>query len=312
MYSNTQCARCNEPFAFAEDMIQADGEVWHLNCFVCAQCFKPFGNDLIYFRHNGRNYCEQDFKTLYAPCCARCNQSIIGHFVRSLNNCWHHDCLICDRCRTPLWGRKAYKSTKNKPLCYDCNDYIKTLKPKNPLCHKCKSPIEDHELPGIKYKDQPHHAYHFNCTKCGIELIPDARFRNGEFYCLKCHDNLDDVPKCGSCRRPIEGRIVTALGKQWHAEHFVCAICDRPFLGTKHHELYGQAYCEDHYGQAKRLPSLSRSLQGRQPRESPSGLLRSSRESRFVCKVGSLSLARLMIKRVIRMIDDRTRRGACS
>lgn len=26
------------------------------------------------------------------------------------------------------------------------------------------------------------------------------------------------VPICGACRRPIEGRVVNALGKQWHVE----------------------------------------------------------------------------------------------
>lgn len=26
------------------------------------------------------------------------------------------------------------------------------------------------------------------------------------------------VPICGACRRPIEGRVVNAMGKQWHVE----------------------------------------------------------------------------------------------
>jgi hypothetical protein len=26
------------------------------------------------------------------------------------------------------------------------------------------------------------------------------------------------IPICGACRRPIEERIVTALGKHWHVE----------------------------------------------------------------------------------------------
>lgn len=57
------------------------------------------------------------------------------------------------------------------------------------------------------------------------------------------------IPICGACRRPIEERIVTALGKHFHVDHFVCASCERPFLGKRHHEMKGLAYCEQHFYQ---------------------------------------------------------------
>ena len=57
------------------------------------------------------------------------------------------------------------------------------------------------------------------------------------------------IPICGACHRPIEERIVTALGKHWHVEHFVCAKCEKPFLGHHHYEKKGLAYCETHYFQ---------------------------------------------------------------
>ena len=50
-------------------------------------------------------------------------------------------------------------------------------------------------------------------------------------------------------RRPIEERVVTAMGKHWHIEHFACAKCEKPFLGHKHYEKNGQAYCYFHYHQ---------------------------------------------------------------
>lgn len=49
------------------------------------------------------------------------------------------------------------------------------------------------------------------------ELTADARELKGELYCLPCHDKMG-VPICGACRRPIEGRVVNAMGKQWHVE----------------------------------------------------------------------------------------------
>ena len=54
----------------------------------------------------------------------------------------------------------------------------------------------------------------FSCRK---ELTAEARELKGELYCLPCHDKMG-VPICGACRRPIEGRVVNAMGKQWHVE----------------------------------------------------------------------------------------------
>ena len=54
-------------------------------------------------------------------------------------------------------------------------------------------------------------------------------------------------------RRPIEERVVTALGKHWHIEHFACAKCEKPFLGNRHYERKGLAYCATHYHQVSFL-----------------------------------------------------------
>ena len=61
------------------------------------------------------------------------------------------------------------------------------------------------------YRGEVYHPYHFNCASCGSELTSDAREKNGELLCLRCHDKAG-VPICGACRRPIEGRVVNALG----------------------------------------------------------------------------------------------------
>jgi hypothetical protein len=47
-------------------------------------------------------------------------------------------------------------------------------------------------------------------------LTPKSREKDGELYCLRCHDNAASI--CGGCRRPIEGRIIHALTKTWHPE----------------------------------------------------------------------------------------------
>lgn len=92
------------------------------------------------------------------------------------------------------------------------------------LCFPSSGIIDDQPL---KFRSEVYHPYHFNCTACGVELDSNARevrSRPGfaandmnELYCLRCHDKMG-IPICGACRRPIEERVVTALGKHWHVE----------------------------------------------------------------------------------------------
>lgn len=52
---------------------------------------------------------------------------------------------------------------------------------------------------------------------------------------------------CGACNQPVIGQVITALGKVWHIEHFVCEQCKVP-LGTKNfYERDGAAFCEEDY-----------------------------------------------------------------
>lgn len=50
-----------------------------------------------------------------------------------------------------------------------------------------------------------------------IDLDENAREVHGSLYCLPCHNKLD-LPVCAACRRLIDDRVISALGKQWHAE----------------------------------------------------------------------------------------------
>jgi paxillin len=43
--------------------------------------------------------------------------------------------------------------------------------------------------------------------------------------CARCHDERF-AEKCGKCRLPLRGTILTALGSKFHAECFRCSLCD--------------------------------------------------------------------------------------
>lgn len=38
-------------------------------------------------------------------------------------------------------------------------------------------------------------------------------------------------PPCEMCQEPIVGRLVKAVGKTYHPDHFVCEYCSQPFPG---------------------------------------------------------------------------------
>jgi hypothetical protein len=112
--------------------------------------------------------------------------------------------------------------------------------------HKIRAPLNEDF---IRYKNETYHLFHLNCKLCNCELNSKAREIKGELFCLKCQDKLE-IAICAGCHTPIDQeRIVYALGKQWHNEHFACAKCETPFNGSKHFEKKGLAYCETHYNQ---------------------------------------------------------------
>eukprot|EP00074_Homo_sapiens_P084699 XP_016859580.1 LIM and senescent cell antigen-like-containing domain protein 1 isoform X6 [Homo sapiens] len=196
------------------------------------------------FQFEGRKYCEHDFQMLFAPCCHQCGEFIIGRVIKAMNNSWHPECFRCDLCQEVL-ADIGFVKNAGRHLCRPCHNREKARGLGKYICQKCHAIIDEQPL---IFKNDPYHPDHFNCANCGKELTADARELKGELYCLPCHDKMG-VPICGACRRPIEGRVVNAMGKQWHVEHFVCAKCEKPFLGHRHYERKGLAYCETHYNQ---------------------------------------------------------------
>ncbi|KAM9085190.1 LIM and senescent cell antigen-like-containing domain protein 2 isoform 1-T1 [Megaptera novaeangliae] len=241
--ANAVCQRCQARFAPAERIVNSNGELYHEHCFVCAQCFRPFPEGLFY-ELEGRKYCEHDFQMLFAPCCRTCGEFIIGRVIKAMNNNWHPGCFRCELCDVEL-ADLGFVKNAGRHLCRPCHNREKAKGLGKYICQRCHLVIDEQPL---MFRNDAHHPDHFSCTHCGKELTAEARELKGELYCLPCHDKMG-VPICGACRRPIEGRVVNALGKQWHVEHFVCAKCEKPFLGHRHYEKKGLAYCETHYNQ---------------------------------------------------------------
>uniref|UniRef100_A0A671FPZ5 LIM and senescent cell antigen-like-containing domain protein 2 n=4 Tax=Rhinolophus ferrumequinum TaxID=59479 RepID=A0A671FPZ5_RHIFE len=241
--ANAVCQRCQACFSPTERIVHSSGELYHEHCFVCAQCFRPFPEGLFY-EFEGRKYCEHDFQMLFAPCCGSCGEFIVGRVIKAMNNNWHPGCFRCELCDVEL-ADLGFVRNAGRHLCRPCHNREKAKGLGKYICQRCHLVIEEQPL---MFKSDAYHPDHFSCTHCRKELTAEARELKGDLYCLPCHDKMG-VPICGACRRPIEGRVVNALGKQWHVEHFVCAKCEKPFLGHRHYEKKGLAYCETHYNQ---------------------------------------------------------------
>ncbi|XP_029801839.1 transforming growth factor beta-1-induced transcript 1 protein isoform X1 [Suricata suricatta] len=52
---------------------------------------------------------------------------------------------------------------------------------------------------------------------------------------------------CGSCNKPIAGQVVTALGRAWHPEHFICGGCSMALGGSSFFEKDGAPFCPECY-----------------------------------------------------------------
>lgn len=56
--ANAACERCKSGFAATEKIVNSNGELYHEQCFVCAQCFQQFPDGLFYEVVHSNSYCS--------------------------------------------------------------------------------------------------------------------------------------------------------------------------------------------------------------------------------------------------------------
>ncbi|KAM9860222.1 paxillin a [Aulostomus maculatus] len=112
------------------------------------------------------------------------------------------------------------------------------------VCGACKKPIVGQVVTAM---GRTWHPEHFVCTHCQEEIGSSNFFeRDGQPYCEKDYHSLFS-PRCHYCNGPILDKVVTALDKTWHPEHFFCAQCGAFFGPEGFHEKEGKAYCRKDY-----------------------------------------------------------------
>lgn len=164
-----------------------------------------------------------------------------------MNAKWHADHFVCIVCKKSLAGG-SYVEYEEQAHCKPCAREKKAAKnkPVGHVCARCKEAIEGEF---IVLQGQKMHPYHFSCNKCKVQFKGNnCHEYEGRLYCEPHFLELQ-AATCAQCRKPITGRSITALGRQWHPEHFCCAHCEQPFSGANYMVKNNRPYCEVHYSQ---------------------------------------------------------------
>ncbi|XP_023374527.1 actin-binding LIM protein 2 [Otolemur garnettii] len=94
------------------------------------------------------------------------------------------------------------------------------------LCNTCGNVCKGEVL---RVQSKYFHIKCFVCKACGCDLAEGGFFvRQGEYICTQDYQRLYGT-RCFSCDQFIEGEVVSALGKTYHPDCFVCAVCRLPF-----------------------------------------------------------------------------------
>nr|XP_057928984.1 leupaxin isoform X1 [Doryrhamphus excisus] len=225
------CTACNK--AIVGKMITAMGETWHPEHFVCAVC-KTELSTTGYFEREGRPYCTKDYHQLFSPRCAYCKGPIVQNILTALDQTWHPDHFFCTHCGD-FFGDDGFLEKDGKPYCR--KDFYHLFAPK---CAGCGESVME------KYLTAANGTWHLECFVCADCLKPfsDGRFMelDGRPLC-QTHFHSRQGTLCGSCRKPIVGRCVSALDSKFHPEHFVCAFCLRQLSQGIFKEHKGKPYC---------------------------------------------------------------------
>ncbi|KAJ3179593.1 hypothetical protein HDU87_002799 [Geranomyces variabilis] len=123
-----------------------------------------------------------------------------------------------------------------------------SLVPSATPCFACNRPISGASLLALGDR-----SFHQDCFRCcndtckrrlaGLpyfEMFPDV-------YCEGCyHEKFGK--RCAYCEQPIKERLISALGKSFHPEHFFCCQCGKTFgVDEQFMEADGMPYCPEDF-----------------------------------------------------------------
>jgi len=182
---------------------------------------------------------------MFSRKCNICKELIRGETVDAGEGVFFHpQHFCCVQCGLSLPG-KRYKlhPEQKEAYCMPCWEKL-MIRSQEYMCARCKRPIiGPHVLMNGLYL----HPEHYRCADCGMQLSPDNCYEHeNDLYC-KIHYDALFRKICSKCDKPIVGRLVTAMGRHWHPEHFQCTICKEMLGENDFYENEAKSYCQEHY-----------------------------------------------------------------
>jgi len=230
------CQQCRKPIL--GEIVQAMGNTYHPEHFVCGNCHESLGNRN-FFPHNNIPHCDRCFSELYCPKCAHCDKPVLDRCITALGKKWHSEHFICTQCLKPF-GSGNFFERDGRPYCEA--DFYAVFAPK---CASCSEPIRGDCINAL---GSQWHPEHFVCQYCQKAFVNGTFFEHGGKPYCEVHYHNQTGSLCSGCGKPITGRCVNALDKKWHPEHFVCAFCMNPLAGGSFTEHNNKAYCKECHG----------------------------------------------------------------
>ncbi|NXG48659.1 LPXN protein, partial [Psilopogon haemacephalus] len=227
------CATCHKPIA--GKVFTALGKTWHPEHFTCTLCGEKLGSQP-FFERDGQAYCEEDYQQAFAPRCAYCAGPICEKVLTALGQTWHPEHFFCAHCGK-VFGEDGFHEHKKKPYCHQ--DFLALFAPR---CQGCERPVTGNYLSAMQ---GAWHPECFVCAECLSGFAGSSFFElEGRPYCeLHFHQRQGNI--CQGCGRPVSGRCITAAGRKYHPEHFVCAYCLRQLQKGNVHEHGNKMYCQN-------------------------------------------------------------------
>ncbi|XP_034022954.1 uncharacterized protein LOC117507239 isoform X1 [Thalassophryne amazonica] len=225
------CGACKKPIV--GQVVTAMGRTWHPEHFVCTHCQEEIGSRN-FFEREGLPYCEKDYHSLFSPRCHYCNGPILDKVVTALDKTWHPEHFFCAQCGA-FFGPEGFHEKDGKAYCR--KDYFDMFAPK---CGGCARAILENYISAL---NSLWHPECFVCRECFTPFINGSFFEHdGQPYC-ESHYHERRGSLCSGCQKPITGRCITAMGKKFHPEHFVCAFCLKQLNKGTFKEQNDKPYC---------------------------------------------------------------------
>ncbi|XP_056585493.1 transcription initiation factor TFIID subunit 3 isoform X1 [Triplophysa dalaica] len=226
------CGACCKPIV--GQVVTAMGRTWHPEHFVCTHCQEEIGSRN-FFEREGQPYCETDYHNLFSPRCYYCNGPILDRVVTALDRTWHPEHFFCAQCGA-FFGPEGFHEKDGKAYCR--KDYFDLFAPK---CGGCARAILENYISALSCLWHPEC---FVCRECFTPFINGSFFEHdGQPYC-EVHYHARRGSLCSGCQKPITGRCISAMGKKFHPEHFVCAFCLKQLNKGTFKEQNDKPYCQ--------------------------------------------------------------------